>query len=493
MASKPNILIVMTDHQRGDTVLPGHRAILPNMRRLAQQGVTFGNAYCPSPHCCPSRATFHTGLYPSQHGVWNNVLNDMALSRGLLPGVRCWSQDLAASGYQMAYCGKWHISAVETPRHRGWEEVFVSATAPTRHGGDWERYRQQAAHLNTAPGPTALRVPGQIIRPGYGDVTLYGRAGGEHANEHDAKVTAAAIDTLPRLTASGEPWCLYVGFIGPHDPYHAPGRCLDLYDRDEITLPASFTDRLDDKPRIYRRMRESIFGQLSEREVRDAIWHYLAYCTWLDEQLGLVLRRLDELGGAENTLVLFCSDHGDYCGDHGLFAKGIPAFRGAYHVPAIVRWPGGVSRPGSCVDEFVSLADVAPTLREVAGVDAPVAFPGASLVPFLRGVAPGSWRNEVHTQTNGVELYFVQRSITTQRWKYVFNGFDYDELYDRAADPHEMVNLADAAGCRDVKLDLCRRVWRFASQVNDPAINEYVTVGLAPVGPAAAFVDPPVG
>jgi arylsulfatase A-like enzyme len=91
----PNILIMMTDHQRGDTVLPEHPAITPNLDCFSEEGVTFEETYCPSPHCCPSRATFFTGLYPSRHGVWNNICNDQALSYGLKDGIRLWSEDLA--------------------------------------------------------------------------------------------------------------------------------------------------------------------------------------------------------------------------------------------------------------------------------------------------------------------------------------------------------------------------------------------------------------
>ena len=131
---RPNILIFMTDHQRADTVLPEHPAITPNLDRFAQEGVMFTNAFCPSPHCCPSRATFFSGLYPSRHGVWNNVCNRQALSRGLNDGVRLWSQDLAEAGYEMHFCGKWHVSVVESPRDRGWTEHHVSAAAASLGG-----------------------------------------------------------------------------------------------------------------------------------------------------------------------------------------------------------------------------------------------------------------------------------------------------------------------------------------------------------------------
>jgi choline-sulfatase len=114
-------------------------------------------------------------------------------------------------------------------------------------------------------------------------------------------------------------------------------------------------------------------------------------------------------------------------------------------------------------------------------------FTGRSLAPFLQDVAPAGWRDEMHGQCNGVELYFTQRSVFTREFKYVFNGFDDDELYDLRADPHELVNLAAQPEHTRMKHDLVRRMWRFAHQEEDTIINGYTTVALAPWGPAEAF------
>jgi arylsulfatase A-like enzyme len=307
------------------------------------------------------------------------------------------------------------------------------------------------------------------------------------ALQHDETALAKALDVLPKLAAGEQPWCLYVGLIGPHDPYIVPQKYLDMYDLADVPLPPSYADELADKPAIYQRMRETRFGQLSEREVREGIRHFWAYCTYLDDLFGQLLAALDATGQRENTLVLYTADHGDYCGEHGLFAKGIPCFQGAYRVPAIIRWPAGIAAPGRRVDAFVSLADFGPTFLHAAGRPLDRAFSGASLRPFLAGQTPADWRDEIHTQCNGVELYYTQRSVMTRNFKYVFNGFDRDELYDLAADPHEMRNLAADPAYEPVKRELCGRMWRFAYRENDSAINPYITVGLAPYGPAEAF------
>ena len=143
--TQPNILIFMTDHQRADTALPEHPALTPRLSQLAAEGLSFTQTYCPSPHCCPSRATFFSGLYPSGHGVWNNITNQQALSRGLNDGVRLFSEDLAEAGYDMHYAGKWHVSMEERPADRGWKEHGVSGVAGARHGPTWEQYRRAAA------------------------------------------------------------------------------------------------------------------------------------------------------------------------------------------------------------------------------------------------------------------------------------------------------------------------------------------------------------
>jgi len=478
---KPNILIFMTDHQRGDTVLPEHPAITPNLDKFVGEGVAFTETRCPTPHCCPARATFFSGLYPTRSGVWNNICNKQALSSGLNEGVRLWSEDLAESGYDQHFCGKWHVSVEESPKDRGWHEHFVTSVAGTHHGQTWDYYRE----LAEKPAQTD-RTEGRIVRNGYDPYRLYG-TGSDKGNHHDERTLAEALDVMPELAEKSDPWCLYVGAIAPHDPYVVPQKFLDMYDIDDIPLPVSYADAMTDKPRIYKRMRDMVFGQLSPREVREGIRHFWAYCSYLDDLFGRLLSALEKTGEAENTLVLYCSDHADYCGEHGLFAKGIPCFRGAYHVPAIMRWPAGITNPGRRVDDFVSLADFAPTFIELAGKKPDRDFSGASLVPFLKDEVPDNWRDEIHTQCNGVELYFTQRSVTTKEYKYVFNGFDQDELYDLKNDPHEMRNVANYPEYETIKKELCRRMWRFACSEDDGVNNGYITVGLAPYGPAEAF------
>ncbi len=477
----------MSDQEQADVLRPDHPCLTPNAARLAREGVLFRRAFCPTAHCCPSRATFLTGLYPSRHGIYNNVSTPTAIHKALNPGVATWSEALRGAGYNLAYAGKWHVSDAENPSDRGWEDLRVTAGKGSFMHRSPEHWKEQARRGE----PDAPRKPGQILRPGWGHYQLYrsypteGPKGYEELSDY--KVVQSAREALPRLAQQDAPWCLYVGPNGPHDPFAVPERFVNLYDPEAIPLPPSFGDDLRDKPRVYQRMRAQYWGQLSEDEVRDSIRHYWAYCTLEDALFGEVLQALEATGQADNTLVLRMSDHGEYCGAHGLYCKGVPAFREAYHIPAIARWPAGIAAPGREVDAFVTLADFGPTFLELGQTPPAENLSGRSLAPFLRDESPPDWPDAVHTQFNGVELYYTQRSVTTDEFKYVYNGFDFDELYDLRSDPHEMVNLQEHPDYQEIKRDLVDRMWRFAAREDDMIFNPYATVALAPWGPADAW------
>jgi arylsulfatase A-like enzyme len=287
-----------------------------------------------------------------------------------------------------------------------------------------------------------------------------------------------------------------------------------MYKPESIELPANFRDTMDDKPRVYQRMRYEYFAQLSDAEVKQCIAHYWARLSMQDALFGTMLKTLEETGQADNTIVLYISDHGDYAGAHGLWAKGIPSFDEGYNIPCIMRWPKHAPA-GRHVDAFVSTTDLAPTILEAAGATPQAPMSGMSLMPWLTGETPAEWRDEVCSQMNGVEVYYTQRIVRTKTHKYVYNCFDYDELYDLKADPHEMVNLAfpDLARRKaevqrgqgmahdsvpwpqlpgqleDVRRDLVARMWKFALEHNDQIFNAYLTVAFAPYGPGLAYPD----
>lgn len=485
---RPNILIFQNDQEQGGVVAPGHPCRTPNADRLAREGLRFSQAYTMTAHCCPSRATFMSGLYPSRHGIYNNVLNPAAIHTSLAPGVTLFSEVLREAGYELAYAGKWHVCADEEPKDRGWRQYLATSTGADFHGTRWEAWRERS-QTEEDPAP---RGRGEIIRPGWGRYRTYGtRPTTPEAAPFDPgdwQIVQAGLRALRDLAAQEKPWCLYIGPNGPHDPYIIPEYYAKMYDPADVPLPPNFWDTLADKPRVYQRQREQVWGQMSEDEYREAIAHYWGYCTMQDDLLGLVLDALEETGQAENTLVLFTSDHGDYAGAHGLFAKGVAAFDECYHIPCVMRWPAGIKDPGRTIDAFVNHADFAPTFAALAGAQMPRTS-GHSLVPFFEGETPADWPDALYSQFNGVELYYTQRFVRTHTWKYVYNGFDWDELYNLAEDPYCMRNLARDGRYREVIAEMCRKMWRRAYEEEDIASNPYITVGLAPFGPMWGLKD----
>ncbi|MEG1011984.1 MAG: sulfatase-like hydrolase/transferase, partial [Ruthenibacterium sp.] len=417
---KPNIIVFMTDHQRGDTILNDSKVKTPNVDRLRKQAVTFREAYCPSPHCCPSRATFFSGLYPSEHGVWNNVGVSNALSHDLFDDVRLFPQDLKEAGYRLYFSGKWHVSDVRGPADFGFELLYHNGHYAPRENlpdtKEWNNYTD-ATKIDTG---TEVRTEARILRPGY---TAYTQYGIDEDPFHDAQVVEAAVKKLETVNTE-EPFFLFTGPLGPHDPYNVPQRFLDLYDPEEIKLPANFHDAMEDKPALYRRTQQR-YAQLTEQEHRESIRRFYAFCSYEDYLFGQILDAVEQRGLMENTLILYASDHGDYIGAHGLWAKGLPCFREAYHICSMAG--GGIVNNANREETaLVSLADWAPTFLELAQISQKKKMVGRSLVPFLQDKQPKNWRTECYTQSNGNEVYGIQRAVFNKQWKYVFNAFDYD-------------------------------------------------------------------
>ncbi|MCC7492709.1 MAG: sulfatase-like hydrolase/transferase [Fimbriimonadaceae bacterium] len=492
---RPNILIFMNDQEQFQVTQPDHPCRTPHADRLAAEGLRFTRCYTPTAHCCPARATFQTGLNPSGHGVYNNILNHAALHTDLYAGVPTIGDLLRDAGYDLKWSGKWHVTKHRDPEDCGWEQLLgTSLGGLEHHGRKWEDWHQ------VGPGGdgTGERRPGELLRPGWGSYRHYGTMPPRPGQDHDFtpgdyRIVTEGLRGLDQALAGDGPWCVYIGPNGPHDPYIIPEKYATMYDPASVPMPASWDDDCADKPAVYQRQRQ-FWNQLSPAEQRAAVAHYWGYCTMQDDLLGMVLERLDASDQAADTLVLFISDHGDYNGAHGLWMKGIPAFDEAYHVPCLMRWPNGGATPGTVVDEFVTLADFCPTFVELAGLPPRDRCHGRSLTPFLTGEPAVAWPQQFVSQMNGVELYYSQRIVQTRRWKYVFNGFDWDELYDLQADPGETRNLAPRPGephpeREGVVRELCQLLWREAERTNDVVGNPYPTVALAPFGPLVGLAE----
>ena len=194
----------------------------------------------------------------------------------------------------------------------------------------------------------------------------------------------------------------------------------------------------------------------------------------------------------DNTVIIYVSDHGDYMGAHGLWAKGLPCFNEAYNVCAAI---GGclVNDPGRVIEDYMTLADFAPTILDIAGIPYTKKYTGKSLYPYILNEHPPNCQTEVYTQTNGNEVYGIQRAVWDKKWKYVYNTFDFDELYDLENDPHELKNLlygiSDVVKSEysEVVKQMCKKIWQFGYEHQDNIVNSYIFTAMAPYGPGIIF------
>ena len=182
---------------------------------------------------------------------------------------------------------------------------------------------------------------------------------------------------------------------------------------------------------------------------------------------------------------MYLSDHGDYAGAHGLWAKGLPCFDEAYRICSLIAGKD-VVHPGRCEDSLISMVDYAPTILELCGVKPTIPLAGRSLVPFLQDRRPDDWPDEVFSQSNGNEVYGIQRSYRNRRFKYVFNAFDFDEFYDLEKDPLQMHNLMGPQVMPQVK-EAWKKLWKFAWDHDDAIVNPYIMTAFAPYGPGILF------
>jgi arylsulfatase A-like enzyme len=474
MPKRPNILFLMTDQMQGAALRPGHPAITPNLDRLARRGVRIDRAYTPNPVCSPARACLMTGLLPHAHGVLevtHTTDDDQSVLRTKHPH---WMQSLAAAGFRGGYFGKWHLERSKQLQNFGWEMFASENTAALKDA--------TAKHGRPATKTFAERL---IETPGYKSSPFYRVTDQDPRHKFVGVVTTLAEDFMRDALKRDEPWCCFVSCLEPHDPFICGKAAFDLYDVDALPLPATLRDRGERQPNIYRKSAR-VYAGFSDHDHRMAAACYYASITEIDQQYGRLLDLLESEGRLDDTLVVFTSDHGEQLGAHGLYCKNIGAFERAYHIPMLLAGPG-VAR-GGVADARVGLHDLAPTLCELAGVPWTDNGQSRSFAPLLRvPLAHAGEFTAGYAEYFGTRVRFLQRVVWDGPWKLVFNGFDFDELYNLDEDPEEADNRIDDPACADIVRRLFARMWEIVRRTDDPLIDtHYPPIRVAPFGPFTA-------
>ena len=421
--SKPNVLFLICDDLNCDLGCYGHPQVKsPHIDSLAEKGVRFDRAYCQYPLCGPSRASFMSGLYPDQTLIHRNAI----YLREHLPGVKTISQLFREEGYFATRIGK--IYHYNVPKHIG--------TGGHDDPYSWNKtFNPRGRDVEDEPSIFSLR-PGQ-----FGGTLSWLAAEGTDAEQTDGLIAAEAVKQLESFSKTKQPFYLAVGLFRPHTPFVAPKKYFDLYPTDSIVIPEEPKGYLETIPeparKSIRRKKDQI--NLADKLARQAIQAYHASISFADAQIGIILDALKTTGLADNTIVLFTSDHGYHMGEHGHWQK-TTLFENATRVPLIIAGPG-VSAPGKTSNSPAEMIDFYPTLAELAGIKekTPKYISGVSLVPALNDPETASPRKAALSQ------YLNGYTLRTTRYRYTEwgeNGSLGNELYDHESDSVEMVNLS---------------------------------------------------
>lgn len=500
-----NVLFIMADQLRWDHLgCAGHPWLkTPNIDALARRGVRFANAFVTSGVCGPSRMSYYTGRYPISHGAtWNRV--------PLSVGEVTLGEMLRGAGLSLALAGKTHVMRDEAGLARMQIEGGSELATLLARGGFEEIDRYDGHH---PPGsesgyPAFLRAQGYAGDDPWTDYVISGvdadgkvvsgwhmrnvhlpaRVREEHSET--AYMTDQAIAYLRRM--GSQPWVLHLSYVKPHWPYMAPAPYHALYRADQcLPVVRSEGELRDAHPVVaaYRQQEESISFQRDDciHTVRPA---YQGLIAQLDHHLGRLFDELAALGRLDDTLILFCSDHGDFLGDHWLGEKEL-FYDTVQKVPLIVVDPRAAADAtrGSVETRFVECVDIVPTLLDALGIAAPAhRLEGASLVPLLHARPPADWRQFTYSELDysyrharlalnkGVHVCRAF-SLRDARWRYVYWLGEREQLFDLQADPNEFDDLgadestaALRAQMRGRLLDfLARR--RHRTTVSDEAVE----------------------
>ena len=439
--TSPNILVIQAD-QLTPGVLPayGHPLVkTPHIDRLAETGVVFESAYCNFPLCVPSRASMMAGRFAHKVRSWDNA-TEMPAS------VPTLAHYLRGTGYHTVLSGKMHF--IGPDQVHGFSERVTTDIYPANFAWtpDWiagERFRP------TGINPAAVADAGVCVRGLQID--------------YDDEVEHATIQQIHDLARfhNDKPFLLWSSFTHPHSPYVTTRKYWDLYDHDDIDMPKVppiAVDELDEMSRWLYYAHAQDLMTITDDHVRNARHAYYGMTSYIDDKVGRIMQTLEDTGLADNTMVIFTSDHGEMLGERGKWFKQY-FFEGSVRVPLIISMPGTYA--AGRVSEHVSLVDLLPTFMDAATDGQPPdpvsALDGNSLAGLLSG-GDAAWDNTVISEYTGEGVIAPCRMIRRGNYKYIYTHGHPPLLYDTANDPLELDNLIGNADVAQVEAELGRDI-----------------------------------
>ena len=424
---KPNVLFIISDDLTATAVssYENKACQTPNIDQLASEGVRFTKAYSQYPVCGPSRASLMFGYYPSATGTYGYVSG----RENVGPDRKSWAQLFRDNGYYTARVSKIYHMGVPIDIEKGsdgeddpasWTEKFNS------QGPEWK-----------APGEGELVQgnPDGTLPIKGGNVMTIVKADGDDLVHSDGRTAEKACQLIREH--KNDPFFLAVGFVRPHVPFVAPANYFEPYPHEEVNLPRKVEGDWDDIPKRGINYVTSVNGQMNETQEKKAVAAYYASVSYMDAQVGKVLKTLEEEGLEDNTIVVFTSDHGFHLGEHSFWMK-VSLHEESVRVPMIIKVPG--KKPAVC-HSFAELVDLYPTIAELAGLEYSEHLQGKSLAKTLDN-PEHAVRDMAFSVTQGGKSFLLR----TDKWAYI--QYDEDagsgiELFDMEKDPEQFTNLAE--------------------------------------------------
>lgn len=493
MTKKPNILLITSDQQHFDTLgVTNPKIKTPALDRLCQEGTRFTRAYCPNPVCTPSRSSVITGMYPSQHGAWT-------IGVKLPEDVPTVGEHLKTGGYKTGLIGKAHFQPLASqagsesiecqPTLRdldfwrdfsgpwyGFDHVELARNhADESHAGqhyaiwleekglkDWRDYFQPV------PGETSSKAPKINEKIGYW--VREDRAWELPEDLHYTTWTGErSLAFIEEAVKEDAPFFLWSSFHDPHPPYTVPEPWASMYDPEDMLIGRVVEGEHDKNPWHFQETQKekANFGDwhkpfqahgcsshlYPEEELKKDMAVYYGMISFMDKEIGRILDKLDELGIADSTIVVFSTDHGHFIGQHGLIAKGPFHYEDMLKLPFIVRWIGQVPANRSS-DALQSLVDLAPTFLSASGQSVPGEMQGVNQLGVWQGSEEQA-RDYILCENRHNPVMPHLRTYVNERYKItVYREADYGELFDLQADPNELNNLWDEPEAQGIKLEL---------------------------------------
>jgi len=459
MKKKKNILFLLTDQQRYDTLSCNNlsQCQTPVVDELAKNGFNFSYAYTPIALCSPARGSIMTGLYPHNHGQLTNTGDNFngVFDKNIID-KKTWTKVLNDNGYLNGYIGKWHLP----------KEGDNSLWGLNK----WDLYRTYYDELKETGIKNFYDYHGSHLMDsewGVSNPPVWGKSGLSYDQMQETWSANKTIDMIKDFKDKDNPFMVMTSFKGPHWDYMVPEPYDTMYDPKSIEKWGNFDDPFINKPEIQQKeiLRWNA-GHLTWKDWQGMIAAYWGYCTFIDHEIGRIISYLKEKNLYEDTIIIFSTDHGDMIGSHRIFNKGFQMYEETHRIPLVIRIPGE-SDNGKKIESFVSHVDLFKTICDLADINVNNENDGFSLRNLIKGDNANS-RDSIFAEFHGYEPCLTSiRMVRTKKWKYIYNPFSIDELYDMESDPFEIHNLAPRIGHKAVLMRMKERMIDWMRSTND--------------------------